>query len=142
MPRLAAVIAALLAPCLAQAQGEPHAWLFGAWSGGLAPPDWQQPPLACLAQPQVIFTRDIVLHQTLLDPTYQQRIVETVRVTPEGAEIRFRPLPPRAATTLPGHAGFGCGDANLLRVKREPDGSITFPGCVYFPSPLIPCAAR
>lgn len=144
MPRrFVAPAAALLALAIgsaAAAQTEPHAWLYGAWTGGIAPPDPRQGRTACLAAPTVIVTRDIILHQTLLDPSYQQRIVETVRAVPEGVEIRLRPVPPRP----PGapQAGFGCADPNVLRVKREADGSISFPGCLGFPAPLVSCLAK
>lgn len=136
----AAAVLALAAPWPAAAQTEPHAWLYGAWTGGIAPPDPRQGRTACLAAPTVIVTRDFILHQTLLDPSYQQRIVETVRAVPEGVEIRLRPVPPRPAGAPP--AGFGCADPNVLRVKREADGSITFPGCLGFPAPLVSCLAK
>ncbi|WP_157967144.1 hypothetical protein [Elioraea thermophila] len=144
MPRrsvmLAAIAVAFAMPADAPAQGEPHAWLYGAWTGGIAPPDPRQGRTACLAAPTVIVTRDIILHQTLLDPSYQQRIVETVRAVPEGVEIRLRPVPPRPAGAP--QAGFGCADPNVLRVKREADGSISFPGCLGFPAPLVSCLAK
>ena len=144
MRRFLLTIAVLLAPSAVSAQTEPHAWLYGAWSGGHTPPVRGTSPAACLAQPSVIFTRDIVLHTTLLEPVFQQRIIETVRATPEGVEFRLRPVmrgggPLGAA---PG-VGFGCGgDPNLLRVRRLEDGEIAFPGCVDFPSPLVSCAGR
>ena len=130
----------LAAPLPASAQTEPHAWLYGAWSGGIAPPDLRQSRTACLAAPSVIVTRDIILHQTLLEPAYQQRLIETVRALPDGVEIRLRPAPPRPPGAPP--AGFGCADPNVLRVKREADGSITFPGCLGFPAPLVSCLAK
>lgn len=141
-PRLVSLTLALwlAAGAPAVAQTEPHAWLYGPWSGGIAPPDPGQKATACLASPTVIVTRDIVLHQTLLEPLYQQRIVETVRAVPDGVEIRFRPAPARPS--LGPQAGFGCPDPNVLRIKREPDGSVTFPGCLGFPAPLISCLAR
>jgi hypothetical protein len=142
--RLLFAIAVLVAPAAAPAQTEPHAWLYGAWSGGHTPPLRGASPTACLAHPTVIFTRDIVLHATLLDPLYQQRLIETVRATPEGVEIRLRPVH-RAPAPLAAIAGvgFGCGgDPNLLRVQRLEGGEIAFPGCVDFPSPLVPCTGR
>lgn len=138
MRRLFLAAIALAAP--AAAQTEPHAWLYGAWSGGHTPPLRGAPPAQCLAHPSVIFTRDIVLHTTLLDPLYQQRIIETVRATPEGVEIRFRPAP-RGGPLGPA-PGFGCGDPDLLRVQRLEGGEIAFPGCLDFPSPLVPCTPR
>jgi hypothetical protein len=133
----------LLSPLPAAAQAEPHAWLFGAWSGGTLPPNRAQSAAACNAVPTVIVTRDIVLRTTLLDPTYQQRIVETVRVTPDGAEIRFRPIP-----RIPGmfgaqaNPGFGCGSPDLLTIRRRGANEIEFPGCLDFPSPLVRCPAQ
>ncbi|WP_019014135.1 hypothetical protein [Elioraea tepidiphila] len=144
MRRFLLAVAVLLAPLAASAQSEPHAWLYGAWSGGHTPPVRGGPPATCLAQPSVIFTRDIILHTTLLDPLYQQRIIETVRATPNGVEIRLRPVQrsggPLGATA---GVGFGCGgDPNLLRVQRLEGGEIAFPGCVDFPSPLVSCAGH
>ncbi|WP_439578737.1 hypothetical protein [Elioraea sp.] len=144
MRRLALAIVVLFAPAAASAQTEPHAWLYGAWSGGHTPPLRGATAAACLAQPTVIFTRDIVLHTTLLEPVFQQRLIETVRATPEGVEIRLRPVarPPGPFARMAG-MGFGCdGDPNLLRVQRLEGGEIGFPGCVDFPSPLVSCAGR
>jgi hypothetical protein len=133
----------LLSPLPAAAQAEPHAWLFGAWSGGTLPPNRAQGAAACNATPTVIFTRDIVLRTTLLDPTYQQRIVETVRVNRDGAEIRFRPAARLQTPFGPQAApGFGCGSPDLLRIRRKSANEIEFPGCLDFPSPLIRCTAQ
>lgn len=142
MRRLAFAIALALAPALASAQSEPHAFLYGSWSGGLMPPV-REGATACFARPTVIFTRDIVLHTTLLDPTYQERIIETVRATPDGVEFRFRPVgrPQGPLARLAG-AGFGCGDPNVLRVQRLANGEIAFPGCIDFPSPLVSCTGQ
>lgn len=142
MRRLVLAIAVLLVPAAAQAQAEPHAFLFGAWSGGLMPPV-REGATACFARPTVIFTRDIVLHTTLLDPTYRERIIETVRATPDGVEFRFRPVPrlPGPLGAVAG-VGFGCGDPNLLRVQRLENGEIAFPGCIDFPSPLVSCMGQ
>lgn len=142
MRRLVLAIAVLLVPAAAQAQAEPHAFLFGAWSGGLMPPV-REGAMACFARPTVIFTRDIVLHTTLLDPTYRERIIETVRATPDGVEFRFRPVPrlPGPLGAVAG-VGFGCGDPNLLRVQRLENGEIAFPGCIDFPSPLVSCMGQ
>jgi len=67
-----------------------------------------------------------------------------VRATPNGVEIRLRPVQrsggPLGATA---GVGFGCGgDPNLLRVQRLEGGEIAFPGCVDFPSPLVSCAGH
>lgn len=142
MRRIVLAVALSLVSAAAQAQSEPHAFLFGAWSGGLMPPV-RDGAAACFARPTVIFTRDIVLHTALLDPTYQERIIETVRATPDGVEIRFRPAPrpPGPLGRVTG-VGFGCGDPNLLRVRRLGNGEIAFPGCVDFPSPLVSCMGQ
>jgi hypothetical protein len=71
-----AVIATLPAPAVspARAQGTaPHAWLFGSWTGGLFPAPSGLTAELCLAQPVVIFTRDLVLRATLTDQTYPWR---------------------------------------------------------------------
>lgn len=142
MRRLVLAIALSLAPAAVSAQSEPHAFLFGSWTGGLMPPV-REGATACFARPTVIFTRDIVLHTTLLDPTYRERIIETVRATPGGVEIRFRPVPrPPGPLGAMAGAGFGCGDPNLLRVQRLENGEIAFPGCIDFPSPLVSCTAQ
>ena len=59
----------------------PHAWLFGAWIGGLYPPPVTLGAEECLAQPVVIFTRDLVMRATITDVTYTQRTIETARAT-------------------------------------------------------------
>ncbi|MCU0986416.1 MAG: hypothetical protein MUC89_16010 [Acetobacteraceae bacterium] len=131
----------LLSPLPAAAQGEPHAWLFGSWTGGTLPPSNAGDAPACYAAPTVIFTRDIVLRTTLLEPTYTQRIVETVRATPEAAEFRFRPVPraPGMFGQSPSAGGFGCGSADVLVVRRKGPHEIEFPGCTEFPAPLVRC---
>jgi hypothetical protein len=137
--RLLLALLLSLAPAAGQAQSEPHAFLFGSWTGGLMPPT-REGRTACLARPTVIFTRDIVLHVTLLDPTYQERIIETVRATPDGVEFRFRPVArPQGPIARLAGVGFGCGDPNVLRVQRLAGGEIAFPGCIDFPSPLVSC---
>jgi hypothetical protein len=140
--RLVLAIALALAPAAASAQSEPHAFLYGSWSGGLMPPV-REGATACFARPTVIFTRDIVLHTSLLDPTYQERIIETVRATPDGVEFRFRPVArPQGPLARLAGAGFGCGDPNVLRVQRLENGEIAFPGCIDFPSPLVSCMGQ
>lgn len=131
----------LLAPLSASAQGEPHAWLFGSWTGGTLPPTNADNAAACYASPTVIITRDIVLRTTLLEPTYTQRIVESVRATAETAEFRFRPVPraPGMFGIAPSAGGFGCGSPDLLVVRRKGPNEIEFPGCTEFPAPLVRC---
>lgn len=142
---LAGALLAIPAPRgMAQAL-PPHAWLFGSWTGGLFPvPDNGLPARLCLAQPTVIFTRDLVLRTSLTDPTYSQREVETARTGPGGTEFRFAPAGPGTGGLLglgaaPPPAGFGCEDPNVLHVQRKSDNEITFPGCVDFPYPLVRC---
>ena len=67
----------------------PHAWLFGTWTGGLFPAPSGLTAQACLSQPVVIFTRDVVLRATLTSELYVQRVIESARTTPTGAEFRF-----------------------------------------------------
>src|SRR5574340_201466 len=55
----------------------PHAWLFGTWTGGLFPVPGILSPQACLSQPVVIFTRDVVLRATLTSELYIQRVIES-----------------------------------------------------------------
>jgi hypothetical protein len=99
--------------------------------------------------PSVIFTRDLAMRATLLDPTLRQRVVASVRVTPDGWEFRFRPAgrPPGLTGGIlgggPDEPGFGCGDdPDLLVVQRRGPNEIAFPGCTDFPSPLVRCGAQ
>ncbi len=131
------------APAAAQA-APPHAWLFGIWSGGLFPAPENLPTRACLGQPVVIFTRDVVLRATLTDVTYIQRVIETARTNPGSTEFRFTPVAPSGGGLLEGGGaplavGFGCSDPNALHVQRKSDNEISFPGCTDFPYPLVRC---
>jgi hypothetical protein len=137
-------------PARAQSHLPPHSWLFGAWTGGLFPPPSTLSAQECLAQPVVIFTRDIVMRAVIIDQLYDQRLVETARVTADGVEFRFtRPvaaapagpfsLAPSGGTN---EAGFGCISPDILHVQRRGDNEISFPGCSDFPYPLVRCPAR
>jgi hypothetical protein len=157
---LACLVCALLCaapqPNFAVAQPSPnrppHAWLFGSWTGGLFPSSGGLTAEACLSQPVVIFTTDVVLRATLLDSTYEQRVVETARTTKGGAiEFHFAPTaqsPAEGVGSLVGtagantNAGFGCGNPDVLHVQRRSDNEIVFPGCADFPNPLFRCPAR
>jgi hypothetical protein len=152
---LTAVSAALLlllapTPPRAQAvtQAPPHAWLFGAWTGGLFPAPSGLTAQECLAQPTVIFTRDVVMRATLTDTAYVQRIVESARLTINGTEFRFASSPVQASTsnllglTPPATIGFGCTSPDELHIVRKTENEITFPGCGDYPYPLIRCPAR
>jgi hypothetical protein len=151
-----ACAAALL--CLASGDGRaqgsdepPHAWLFGAWIGGMFPPPSEVTAKTCLAQPTVIFTRDVVLRAVLTDTTYAQRQVATVRATAHGFEFRFEaPLTPAstgggllglggAEPQGPQTVGFGCESPDVLHVERRGENEIAFPGCEDFPNPLVRC---
>jgi hypothetical protein len=139
------LLATLSLPAHAQTTLPPHAWLFGAWVGGIFPPPSSVNAQECLAQPVVIFTRDVVMRSVITDVTYVQRQVETARVTPEGTEFRFTPpVAPVSAnpfTPAPGanDVGFGCISPDILRVQRRGSNEISFPGCSDFPYPLVRC---
>jgi hypothetical protein len=137
----------------AQSNDEPpHAWLFGAWIGGMFPPPSEVTAKTCLAQPTVIFTRDVVLRAVLTDTTYAQRQVATVRATAHGFEFRFEaPLTPASTgggllglggeSQAPAAVGFGCESPDVLHVERRGENEIAFPGCEDFPNPLVRCPA-
>lgn len=150
---LAALLAALpmapLHPAAAQqASGlPPHAWLFGTWTGGFFPVSSRVSAEACLGTPVVIITRDLVMRATLTEPTLTQRQIETVRVTPQGAEFRLLPGQASASPLLglagTRAAGFGCGGGpDELVVQRRGENEIAFPGCTDFPNPLVRCPNR
>ena len=147
---LTALLLLALPAAAQQSPAPPHAWLFGAWTGGLFPAPVTLSARECLAQPSVIFTRDTVMREQLTTPAYVQRLVETVRATPSGFEFRFvaAPAPRPAASGLFGltpdaaDAGFGCRDPNALQVRRHGENEISFPNCPGFPYPLIRCPAR
>jgi hypothetical protein len=130
----------------AQSGTPPHAWLFGTWTGGLFPAPTNITAEACLAQPVVIFTRDVVLRAVLTDQFYAQRAIETVRTTPKGAEIQFIPAPGAGTNPLlginaaAGAVGFGCENGDVLHVERHGQNEITFPAAAT--SPTRWCAAR
>jgi hypothetical protein len=126
----------------------PHAFLFGAWTGGIFPVPAGMTREACLATPVVIFTRDLVMRATLTDVTMTQREVESARAVPGGFEFRLQPsntgspiMGAGRSGVLPGGvlAGFGCETANVLHVQRRGENEIAFPGCAEFPNPLVRC---
>ena len=133
----------------AQSPLPPQAWLFGAWIGGLYPAPSIVSAQECLAQPVVIFTRDIVMRLTITDQLFTQRLVETARTTAAGVEFHFAPSL-QANQSSPfgmsqggsGDAGFGCDDPDVLHVQRRGENEISFPGCPEFPYPLVRCPAR
>jgi len=151
MTRLIALLiaAVLLAPAAYAQTAVPQAWLFGAWIGGLYPPPSTIGAQECLAQPVVIFTRDIVMRAVITDQNYTQRLVETARVTTAGVEFRFAhalqigqssPFGLSAANAR--ETGFGCENPDVLHVQRRSENEISFPGCPEFPYPLTRCPAR
>jgi hypothetical protein len=158
---LACLVGALPSPVLAQAAGKrapaaaatqgapgqpPHAWLFGTWTGGIFPPPSHVTAEACLSQPVVIFTRDVVLRATLTDQFYIQRLVATALTTTRGTQFQFAGAAPSRSLLGPAAAtpglGFGCESPDLLDVERRTDNQITFPNCSDFPYPLIRCPSR
>ncbi len=113
--------------------GPPHAWLFGVWTGGLFPVLDSMAEQDCRMQPTVTFAQDQVSHASLTGTTMTERVIETVRTTPAGADFRFTPATDNAA-------GFGCDSPDALYVARETPNTITFPGCAAFPYPLQRCS--
>ncbi len=146
----AALMLATAAPASgpAVAQGAnlpPHAWLFGTWTGGIFPVPNGLSNQACLSQPIVIFTRDIVLRATLTDQTLTQREIETARASSQEAEFRFAAAAGGSGllgTGVGPAVGFGCESPDTLHVQRRGDNEITFPGCADFPNPLVRCQTR
>jgi hypothetical protein len=133
-------------PAYSQPTGAPpQAFLLGAWTGGLFPAPSVLSAQQCLAQPTVIFTRDVVMRATYTDAFYVQRLVETARGTGNGVDFEFSPsAAPAAAPGLPGFTGggttgFGCESNDVLHVQRITTNQIRFPGCRDFPFPLVRC---
>ena len=126
----------------------PHAWLFGAWTGGLFPPPSTLGAQECLALPVVIFTRDIVMRAVITDQLYAQRLVETARVTADGAEFRFtRPVaeaPAGPFNLSPGggsnDVGFGCASPDSCTCSATARTRSASPAAPI--SPTRSCAAR
>jgi hypothetical protein len=141
--RLVLALATLLVtgPAFSQQAMPPHAFLFGAWTGGIFPVPAGMNREACLATPVVIFTRDVVMRATLTEVTMTQREIESARAVPGGFELRL--LPGRAGGSVLGGgtslAGFGCENGNVLHVQRRGENEIAFPGCADFPNPLVRC---
>jgi hypothetical protein len=144
---LTAPVAGLRAQGAPNGGGQPpHAWLFGTWTGGLFPVPSTVSAAACLGEPVVIFTRDIVMRATLTDVTYTQRVIATARTNPGVTDFQFAPTA-APQTGLFGvaptpAAGFGCDSPDVLHVQRRSDNEITFPGCADFPNPLVRCPSR
>jgi hypothetical protein len=147
---LAALLCVAALPVRAQMPLPPHAWLFGTWVGGLYPPPVTLTAQECLAQPVVIFTRDLVMRATLITDNMVQRRIDTARATTNGVEFRFlSPIQPANESaqlfgpqTRPEDIGFGCENPDVLHVQRITDNEIKFPRCAEFPYPLIRCPSR
>ena len=129
------------APAPAPARGPvPHEWLFGSWTGGIYPPGDTEGS-RCLAQPTVIFTREVVMRTGILDPAYRQRFIETVATRPGATTFRFIPAAP-AGSRLPPEVGFGCPDGpDALEVEQIGPDEIAFPNCREMPSRLRRCGS-
>jgi hypothetical protein len=150
LPLLALLLlAAPASPRAQQAQVPPHAWLYGAWTGGMFPAPSGMTAQECLSQPTVIFTRDIVMRATLTEATYVERVVESARLTITGTEFRFQSASPvqTSGSNLLGLGpqevpGFGCQNPDELHVLRRGPNEISFPDCADFPYPLVRCPGR
>ncbi|MCL2428893.1 MAG: hypothetical protein FWD12_06645, partial [Alphaproteobacteria bacterium] len=127
----------------------PHAWLFGTWTGGMFPAPSNLAAEACLSQPAVIFTRDLVIRATITDQFYIQRLVETALTTANGVQFRFTAAGPATAggflgdnaSGTPAEIGFGCANPDVLDVEQRSRNQIVFPNCSDFPYPLVRCPA-
>jgi hypothetical protein len=144
-PRLAgALFLAMALPLPAMAQGAPpHAWLFGAWAGGILPAPPGMSAQECEANATFVVTRDAVIHSTLTHPTAIENLIASVRGTPDGTIFALAPTAtkPETLAGIADDLGFGCPQPDVLRVVRVGPNSIRFPGCTGFPSPLVRCPA-
>ncbi len=146
---LAAMLLAAAFPALpagAQRGQPPHAWLFGAWTGGLFPAAPHLSAQTCQSQPAVVFRQDVVARASLIQPGLTQRVVETANATRDRVEFRFVPAGDTPGSMLgqpaSAAAGFGCDSPDVLHVQRMGPNEITFPGCKDFPNPLVRCPSR
>ena len=103
------------------AQGPPHEWTFGSWTGGIFPAGDTE-GAACLGSPTVIFTRDIVMRVSVVDTAYRERTIETVAQTPTGLEFRFTAAPPVLGPMGP-RAAPGCRLRLPRRAERAAGGA-------------------
>jgi hypothetical protein len=141
-----------LLPATGHAQsGAPHSWLFGEWTGGLFPAPANLTAQACLGQPTVIFTRDVVIRGSLTEVNFTQRVIVTARTTSGQTDIQFTPALDALAANSNGllgldqpkaSAGFGCETEDVLHIRRISENEISFPGCKEFPEPLVRCQGK
>jgi hypothetical protein len=137
-----AFLAATALPVPVQAQGvPPHAWLFGAWAGGILPAPPNMRASECEARATFVVTRDVVVHSTLTHPTAIENLIASVRGTPDGTIFALAPTDakPETIAGITDDLGFGCPHADVLRVVRVGPNEIRFPDCTGFPSPLVRC---
>jgi hypothetical protein len=139
-----ALLAAAARPLPAGAQAlPPHAWLFGAWAGGVLPAPPGMSAAECDARASFVVTRDMVIHSTLTHQTAIENLIASVRGTPDGTIFALAPTDakPEVVAGLPDDLGFGCPQPGILRVVRVGPNEIRFPDCAGFPSPLVRCPA-
>lgn len=139
-----AMLAGLLPQAsLRAAEAPPHAWLFGAWAGGILPAPDHMSAAECRAQTSLIVTQDVVIHRTLTHPDAIQNLIVSVRGTPDGTIFMLAPPQekPEVIAGVPVDLGFGCPNGNALRVVRVGPNEIRLPDCTGFPSDLVRCGA-
>lgn len=137
-----AVLAGLLPqPRVDAAEPPPHAWLFGAWAGGILPAPAHMSPAECQAQASFVVTKDVVIHRTLTHPQAIQNLIVSVRGTPDGTIFMLAPPQekPEVIAGVPMDLGFGCPNDTVLRVVRVGPNEISLPNCAGFPSNLVRC---
>ncbi len=134
------VLAGLPRPSAAQGI-PPHAWLFGAWAGGILPAPPDMDARECEARATFVVTRDVVIHSTLTHPEAIENLIASVRGTPDGTIFALAPTDtkPQTIAGLADDLGFGCPQPDVLRVVRVGPNEIRFPDCTGFPSPLVRC---
>ena len=143
--------AAAQAQARAQAMGQPgqesglppHAWLFGAWAGGILPAPSDMSGQECDARATFVVTKDVVIHSTLTHPQAIENLIASVRGTPAGTIFVLAPTEtkPETVAGITDDLGFGCPQPGVLRVVKVGPNEIRFPDCAGFPSPLVRCPA-
>lgn len=139
-----ALLTAIAMPPSEAAPGAPpHAWLFGAWAGGIFPAPPNMSAAECQSRATFVVTQDVVIHSTLTHPDAIENLIASVRGTPDGTIFLLAPSHTQAEVIagIPQDIGFGCPQANVLRVVRVGPNEIRFPDCTGFPSPLVRCPA-